>query len=42
MKGLQTSTMITKDVKDNTLNSSDDERVDGGVQNKKENEQLFF
>jgi hypothetical protein len=42
MKGLQTSIMITEDVKDNTLNSSDDEGVDGRVQSKKEKEKNFL
>ncbi len=41
MKRLQTSTMIIEDVKDNTLNSSDDEGVDGGVQSKKEKGEIF-
>ncbi len=36
MKGLQTSTMITENVKDNTLDSSDDEGVDKGAQSKNE------
>jgi hypothetical protein len=30
--------MITEDVEDNALNSSDNEGVDGGVQNKREKE----
>jgi len=34
MRGLQ-KTMIIEDVEDNALNSSDNERVDGGAQNKK-------
>jgi hypothetical protein len=34
MRGLQ-KTMIIEDVEDNALNSSDNERVDGGVQKKK-------
>ncbi len=38
MKRLQTTTII-EDVKDNALNSSDNERVDGGAQNKKEKEE---
>lgn len=41
MKRLQTSTMITEDVKDNTLNSSDDKGVDGGVQSEKEKGEIF-
>ncbi len=36
MKGLQTSTMITDNVEDNTLDSSDDEGVDKGAQSKNE------
>ncbi len=38
MKGLQTI-MIIEDVEDNPLNSNDNEGVDGGAQNKKENEE---
>lgn len=33
--------MITEDVKDNTLNSSDDKGVDGGVQSEKEKGEIF-
>jgi hypothetical protein len=36
MKGLQTSTMITENVKDNALDSSDGEGVDKGAQSKNE------
>jgi hypothetical protein len=35
MRRLQTITMIIKEVKDNTLESSDNEGVDGGAQSKK-------
>jgi hypothetical protein len=38
MRGLQTITMTIKDVKKNTLDSSDNEGVDGGAQSKKEKE----
>jgi hypothetical protein len=34
--------MIIEDVNDNTLNSSDDEGVDGGVQSKKEKGDFFL
>jgi hypothetical protein len=34
MRGLQ-KTMIIEDAEDNALNSNDNERVDGGAQNKK-------
>jgi hypothetical protein len=38
MRGLQTIIMIIKDVKDNTLDSNNNEGVDGGAQSKKEKE----
>ncbi len=34
--------MIIENVKDNTLNSNDDEGVDGGMQSKKEKEHNFL
>jgi hypothetical protein len=34
--------MITENVKDNTLDSSDDEGVDKGAQSKKEKEEIFL
>ncbi len=42
MKGFQTSTMIIKDVKDNTCNSSDDEGVNGRMESKKKKNQKKF